>query len=152
VRPTGLQLPPTGYRHRLSPGSNLWRTVAPSLMLCYSERKLRHTRSGRRGRRIWNHEKTSHCEGSLRPSPQQQLMGGLPEIRSQFSSYVLYGAFWARFSRRGANVAENLSQVGNLYEKIARHAQPHTNHISIFAELAMLGDNVSNLCHLARRG
>lgn len=44
----------------------------------------------------------------------------------------------ARFSRRGADVAENISEVDFLYGNPGRHAQPHTNHKPVFAELADL--------------
>ena len=42
--------------------------------------------------------------------------------------YVLWEDFWVRFSRRGVNVSEKISEVGFLYEDPGRHAQPHTNH------------------------
>lgn len=48
----------------------------------------------------------------------------------------MYGGVWVRFSRRGVDVAENSSEVGFLYEDPGRHAQPHTNHKPVFAELA----------------
>ena len=41
--------------------------------------------------------------------------------------YVLWEDFWVRFSRRGVNVAEKISEVDFLYGDPARHAQPHTN-------------------------
>jgi hypothetical protein len=55
------------------------------------------------------------------------------------SPHVLYGDVWARFSHRGADVAENSSEVKNLYGNPGRHAQPHTNPKPVFAELATLG-------------
>ena len=48
----------------------------------------------------------------------------------------MYGGVWLRFSRRGVDVAENSSELGFLYEDPGRHAQRHTNHKPVFAEIA----------------
>lgn len=52
--------------------------------------------------------------------------------------YVLWEGYLGRVSRRGADVAEKISEVAFLYEDPGRHAQPHTNHKPVFAELADL--------------
>lgn len=39
-------------------------------------------------------------------------------------------------------MAEKISEVAFLYEDPGRHAQPHTNHKPVFAELADLVKNV----------
>ena len=44
----------------------------------------------------------------------------------------------ARFSRRGVDVAETISELGFFGEDPGRHAQPHTNHKPVFAELAIM--------------
>ena len=56
--------------------------------------------------------------------------------------YVLYGGDSGRFSCRGADVAEKISEVAFLYGCPGRHAQPHTNHKPVFAELADLAKTV----------
>jgi hypothetical protein len=41
------------------------------------------------------------------------------------------------FSRRGVDVSETISELGFFGEDPGRHAQPHTNHKPVFAELAI---------------
>ena len=52
----------------------------------------------------------------------------------------MYGGLWVRFSRRGVDVAETTSELGFFGEDPGRHAQPHTNHKPVFAELAIIAE------------
>ena len=54
------------------------------------------------------------------------------------SSHISSEQGGGRFSRRGVRAAEKISEVAILYEDPGRHAQPHTNHKPVFAELADL--------------
>ena len=55
------------------------------------------------------------------------------------SSHISSEQVWARFSRRGVNAAEKISEVGFLYEDPGRPAQRHTNHKPAFHVAAPAG-------------